>query len=85
MLLVYDVQLELRRDATGADLVRLKDHFRTLKIEAIGLDQDDLLRTIDEVSFTIYGNFGPFMMKRMVKECTEKIFPGSIAALFQNG
>jgi hypothetical protein len=85
MVTVYDVKIELRDDAKLADLLKLKDHFKALKIDAIGLDQDDFKARADELSFTIYGDFGPFMMKRMVQECTQNIFPGSVVGLSHNG
>jgi hypothetical protein len=85
MLSLYDVQLELREDATITDVLKLKDHFKALKIQAIGLDREDFKASTDELSFSIYGDFGPFMMKRMIEECTANIFPGSVVGLSQRG
>jgi hypothetical protein len=84
MLTVYNVHLELSDAASIADVLRLKDHLKALRIDAIGLDRGDFKARTDELSFTIYGEFGPFMMKRMLEECTENIFPGSVAGLFQS-
>jgi len=85
MVTVYDVRLELRDTANIADVLKLKDHFKALKIDAIGLDQDDFTARADALSFTIYGDFGPFMMKRIVQECTANIFPGSVVGLSHSG
>ncbi len=85
MLTVYDIQLDLPDYATIADFLKLKDHFKALKIDAIGLDRDDFKMRTDELSFTIYGNLGPFMMKRMVQECAQNIFPGCVVGLSQRG
>jgi hypothetical protein len=83
MLAVYDIQVELLACATVADILKLKAHFKALKIDAVGLDLADFKARSEELSFTIYGDFGPFMMKRMVEECTENIFPGSVVELSQ--
>ncbi len=83
MLTIYNVHLELNEKATVVDVLRLKDHLKALRIDSIGLDREDFKARTDELSFTIYGDFGPFMMKCMVEECTENVFPGSVAGLFQ--
>jgi hypothetical protein len=84
MVTVYDVRIGLSNNATLADIRKLKDHFKALKIDAIGLDPNDFKPRAEELSFTIYGDFGPFMMKRMVTDCTENIFPGSNIGLSHN-
>jgi hypothetical protein len=81
MLTVYDVQVFLSVAASMADVVKLKDHFKALSINSVGLDNNDLSHRSAGLSFSIYGNIGPFMMKRMALECTENVFPGSIVDL----
>lgn len=81
MLTVYDVEVFLSVAASIADLSKLKDHFKALSINAIGLDFDGSSHRSENLSFSIYGNIGPFMMKRMALECTENVFPGSIVDL----
>jgi len=78
MFTVYDVQVELERAASIADVVRLKNRFKALSIDAVGLDQGDYKPRSEELSFSIYGELGPFMMKRMAEECTDNIFPGAV-------
>jgi hypothetical protein len=85
MLTVYDVEVELRVGASPADVNKLKDHFKALKINSVGLDGNDFRSRSDGLSFSIYGDVGPFMMKRMVLECTENVFPGSIVDLLERG
>jgi hypothetical protein len=85
MLMVYDVDLELQSAATVVDILRLKDHFKALSIDAVGLDDESAGRRTEELSFSIYGDVGPFMMKRMVQECTRNIFPGSSVAVSHRG
>jgi len=81
MFTVYDVTLQLQENASVADLGRLRDHFRTLSIDVIGLDRTDFKVGSDELTLSIYGSAGPFMMKKMIQECTQNIFPGSVASL----
>ena len=81
MLTVYDVQVFLSVGPSMADVVKLKDHFKALSINSVGLDNNDFSRRLGGLSFSIYGNIGPFMMKRMALECTENVFPGSIVDL----
>jgi len=78
MFTVYDVQVELDRAASIADVVRLKNRFKALSIDSVGLDATDYRSRTEELSFSIYGELGPFMMKRMVEECTDNIFPGAV-------
>jgi hypothetical protein len=78
MLTVYDVEVFLSTTASIADVSKLKDHFKALSINSIGLD--DRSRS-ENLSFSIYGNIGPFMMKRMALECAENVFPGCIVDL----
>jgi hypothetical protein len=81
MLTVYDVQVFLSAAASMADVAKLKDHFKALSINSVGLDTTDFSRRPEGLSFSIYGDIGPFMMKRMALECTENVFPGSIVDL----
>ena len=81
MLTVYDVEVFLSATASIADVNKLKDHFKALSINSIGLDFDGSRSRSENLSFSIYGNIGPFMMKRMALECTEDVFPGSIVDL----
>jgi hypothetical protein len=81
MLTVYDVQVFLSVAASLADVAKLKDHFKALSINSVGLENYDFSHRSQGLSFSIYGNIGPFMMKRMALECTENVFPGSIVDL----
>ena len=81
MLTVFDVEVALRVTPSMADVLKLKDHFKALSIDSIGLDTSDFKPRREELSFSIYGDIGPFMMKRMVLECTQNVFPGSIVDL----
>ncbi len=81
MLTVYDVEVFLSATASIADVNKLKDHFKALSINSIGLDFDGSRPRRENLSFSIYGDIGPFMMKRMALECTENVFPGSIVDL----
>lgn len=85
MLMVYDVDVELQKAANAVDILRLKDHFKALSIDAVGLDDVGGGARRGELSFSIYGDVGPFMMKRMVLECTQHIFPGSAVAISHRG
>ena len=78
MLTVYDVHLELEANADVVDVAKLRDHFKALSINVIGLDRCDIKLRTDELIFSIYGDVGPFMMKQMIRECTQKVFPGSV-------
>jgi len=81
MLTVYDVEVFLSETANIADVNKLKDHFKALSINSIGLDCDGSRSRSENLSFSIYGDIGPFMMKRMALECTENVFPGCIVDL----
>jgi hypothetical protein len=85
MVMVYDVEVELQAVATHVDILRLKDHFKALSIDAVGLEDRASSGPMEELSFSIYGDVGPFMMKRMVQECTRHIFPGSVVELSHRG
>lgn len=81
MFTVYDVHVELRVNPSQADVSRLKDHFKALAMNTVGLDRDSLKPRTNELTFSIYGSVGPFIMKRLVQECTQSIFPGSAVVL----
>lgn len=85
MLMVYDVEIVLQERATLVDLMRLKDHFKALSIDTVGLEDRTAGARSGDLSFSIYGKIGPFMMKKMVQECSQHIFPGSIVELSHRG
>ncbi len=81
MVTVYDVHIQLDEHANITDMVKLRDHFKALSITVVGLNINDFKAKSNDLTFSIYGNLGPFMMKRMVQECAQNIFPGSIVGL----